>query len=84
MNVTPQDLVRLIEESVVAVLKANNYAIVRNADTSFSSDERDAAFARECGRNAAQVVLAAQDEADEDTYSATTYAGPRRSATEVL
>jgi hypothetical protein len=52
------DLPVAISDSIRAVLRAHNYAIVRNADTTYASDERDEAFAVEAGRNAAQCLCA--------------------------
>ena len=66
LTLTPAELAAHIAESVAAVLKSHNYAIVRNADTTYASDERDAAFCREVGTNAAQSILSAQDEEDEE------------------
>ncbi len=47
-----------IEATILAVLKAHGYAVVREADTTYFDEKRQAEFAKECGRNAMQCVLA--------------------------
>lgn len=51
-----------IAESVLAVLAAHGYAIVRAADSSYVDTQRHADFAREVGNNACAVVVVALEE----------------------